>query len=117
MVGNFISCATRYKSSINNKRMKKGVKKKIRTNIGYISGGDLDGFTFEEAVKHLKEKMPENSKLNWQYGDNYYDVLVEREETDKEYIDRTSLEICEKEKLELQEKEMLRKLKQKYERQ
>lgn len=115
MVGNFTACIIKHNTSSNNKIMKKGVKKKIKTNIGYMGSGDLDGFTFEEAVSYLKEKMPENSKLNWQYGDTYYDVLVEREETDKEYLDRTSLEIRTKEKLESQEKETLRKLKEKYE--
>jgi len=90
------------------------MKKRIKQYNGYISNSDLDGLTCQEINEFLKEKMPTNSILEYSYGNDYYEIVSERDETDEEYKVSLEQENSAKERLEQQEKETLRKLKEKY---
>lgn len=90
------------------------MKKKTTHYAGTLYMSDLDGSNLQEVIELITEKMPPNSKLDHDYGETSFNILVERDETDAEYEMRVRLEESNKKALEDREKAQLEQLLRKY---
>lgn len=89
-------------------------KKTKKEYVGYLFCSDMDGLNLAELINFLKETIPVNSKLDYEYGDNYFNIRQERIETDEEFQKRVTEENIKNQRLETQEKAKLAELLAKY---
>lgn len=96
------------------------MKKTIRKKVGSLSLSYWDGEKLADLINFLKEfEDPEVLEIDYDYNENYADIIHTREETDEEYQERlnkqledSKLYLLHQEKLERAE---LERLKKKYE--
>lgn len=91
------------------------MEKQTKTdNVGSISCCDMDGLNLEGLIEFLKNRMPVNAILDYDYAENCYTILQYRIETDEEFQKRVTEENIKTQRLEAQEKAKLAELLEKY---